>query len=56
MFNEYPDVVTIDEAAKMLRLNRKTVKALMDSGELEYRKFGRVYRIKKSAIIAMLEV
>ena len=48
MFDSYNDVVTIDELADMLGINRKTARNLLP--ELEYRKIGRVYRISKKSV------
>ncbi len=43
-------LVTVPEAAQMLRLSRAKVYSLMDSGELGYAKFGRSRRIPREAL------
>ncbi len=54
MFEDLPDVITIQEAADALRINRRSVKALMDDNKIEYRKIGRIYRIRKTALLNYL--
>ncbi|MCC8046341.1 MAG: helix-turn-helix domain-containing protein [Clostridiales bacterium] len=54
MLDDYLDVLTIDDTAAVLRLSRRSVKRLLDEGEIEYRKIGRIYRISKKAILDYL--
>ena len=51
MLDNYADVLTIDDVCTALRLSRKTVTALIATGQLPCRKIGRVYRIRKSAVV-----
>jgi len=51
MFENYPDIVTINEASEMLRVSRVTVTKLINSGELTYFKNGRHYKLDKAGII-----
>lgn len=51
MFENYLDVLTIDEVAEALRIDRRSVMRLLSDGEIEYRKIGRIYRISKKALI-----
>ena len=48
MLDDYKDVLTIDEVAEILRVNRKTVRAMLD--QFNYRKIGRIYRISKMSV------
>ena len=43
-------ILTPAEVADVMRLNRRTVYKLLESGELRGRKVGRVWRIPQSAI------
>jgi len=45
-----PDVLTIDEVAKLLRVSPDTVYRLAARGELAGRKVGRIWRIPRSAV------
>ncbi len=56
MFENMPDVVTIQEAADALRISRRSVKQLMEDQELAYRKIGRIYRIRKSSLLQYMGV
>lgn len=51
MLDNYADILTIDDVCTALRLSRKTVTALIATGQLPCRKIGRVYRIRKSAVV-----
>lgn len=51
MFENYSDVVDVATVAKMLQTSKKSVYHMLDAGELNYRKIGRVYRISKLAVI-----
>ncbi len=55
MLEEYKDVLTIDEVSKVLRLSRRSVMRLLNSGSIKYRKIGRVYRISKMALLDYLD-
>ncbi|MCD7826011.1 MAG: helix-turn-helix domain-containing protein [Clostridiaceae bacterium] len=55
MLDHYSDVLTINDTAEALRLSRRSVKRLLDAGEIRYRKIGRVYRISKKSVVAFLE-
>lgn len=50
MFNEYPDVITIDQLQKMLNVGRNTAYDLVKSGTIK------TIRIKKKYIIPKISV
>ena len=50
MFDEYPDVLTAEEAADALRVGYNALYRLLSSGELKAYKNGRVWRIPKESI------
>ncbi len=49
--DEYPDIMTIDHAAKYLLLSKAKVYNLLMSGELKGCKMGKAWRISKENII-----
>ena len=48
-------IMTVEDAAKVLRLHPFTVLKLIKSKKLKASKIGRVYRIRESAIEAFLD-
>ena len=50
MFDEYPDVLTAEEAADALRGGYNALYRLLSSGKLKAYKNGRVWRIPKESI------
>ena len=50
MFEEYPDILTVEEAAEALRIGYNALYALLSSGKLKGYRNGRVWRIPKEAI------
>lgn len=49
-FDDYNDVLTVDEAAELLQIDRNTVYAHIHSGEIPAWRIGRKIRISKEAI------
>jgi excisionase family DNA binding protein len=50
-----PEVLTVDEAAKLLRLNRKTVYSMVDKRQLPgARRFRGAIRIHKPTLVAWM--
>ena len=43
-------ILTADEVAEYLKVNIRTVYKLLESGELQGRKIGRIWRITESAV------
>lgn len=54
MFEEYPDVVSIDELQKMLRIGRNSIYDLLKSGLIKTVKIGKKYIIPKRNVIEFL--
>lgn len=48
--NNNPNVLTIPELAKELRVCTNTAYALVKSGQIRHVKIGRVYRVPRSAV------
>lgn len=49
--NEYPDILTTEEACETLRMGYNALYELLQSGKLKGYRNGRVWRIPKQAII-----
>ena len=50
MFEEYPDVLTVEEACEALRIGENAMYELLGSGKLKGYRNGRVWRIPKVAV------
>lgn len=50
MFEAYPDILSIAEVQNALRLSRNTVLKLLDTGQINYTKIGKLYRIPKESL------
>ena len=51
MFEQYPDILTVEEACEALRMGFNAVYDLLNEGKLKANKNGRVWRITKQALI-----
>ena len=51
MFEQYPDILTVEEACEALRMGYNAVYDLLNEGTLKAYKHGRVWRITKQALI-----
>lgn len=51
MFTEYPDVVTVNEVMKMLKVGRNTAWKLIHSGEIRAFNIGKSVKIPKKSVI-----
>lgn len=50
MFEDYPDILTVEEACEALRVGYNAMYELLNSGKLKAYKNGRVWRIPKIAV------
>ena len=50
MLEDYPDILTVEEACEALRVGYNAIYELLNSGKLKPYKNGRVWRIPKVAI------
>ena len=50
MFEDYPDILTVEEACEALRIGYNAMYELLNSGKLKAYKNGRIWRIPKDAI------
>lgn len=49
-----PEVLTLTQAAKLLRLSEERVKAEVDAGRLAGRRIGRSWRFSRTAVLGWL--
>lgn len=54
MFENYPDVVTLEEFAEMIRKGRKSAVEILKSSGMNYRILRGAYRIPKQEVIDLL--
>lgn len=50
MFDDYPDVLSAEEAAEALRVRENAIYRLLNEGKLKAFKNGRTWRIPKDAL------
>lgn len=51
MFNDYRDVVTVEELCEMLASGKNAVYKLLSSGQLKAFRYNRVWKIPKQGVI-----
>lgn len=51
----YPDVLTVGETQKILKIGRLSVYRLIESGQLQAFRIGRAYHIPKKTLVQFLE-
>ena len=51
MFNEYSDLVTVEELCEMLAIGKNAAYKLLSSGQLKAFKYNRVWKIPKQSVI-----
>ena len=50
MFEQYPDILTVEEVCEALRMGYNAVYELLNAGKLKAYKNGRVWRIPREAL------
>lgn len=55
IFNDYPDVVTVEQLREMLHIEKTFAYKLLKNNIIEAFKCGRSYRILKSTVIEYLK-
>lgn len=50
MFDQYPDILTVEEVCEALRMGYNAVYELLNLGKLKAYKNGRVWRITREAL------
>ncbi len=56
VLDNMPDILTIKELAKYLKLSELTIKRAIYSGKLEAIKAGRDWRIEKGAVLKWIKI
>lgn len=56
MFDNYPDVVTVNDLCRMLRIGQNSAYALLNSNSIQSVRIGRKILIPKIYVIAYLNV
>ena len=51
---QYPDILTVKDVAKILKIGINSAYMLINSGEIASHKIGRIYRIPKVCLIKYL--
>lgn len=54
LFSEYPDVVTVDDLQKMLKIGRNSAYDILKAGLIKTIKIGKRYIIPKQSVINFL--
>ena len=55
MLQNLEELLTVEETAELLRINRGAVYPLLQSGELKAFRNGRVWRIPKAAVLDFIQ-
>ena len=50
MFNDYSDLVTVEELCEMLMIGKNTAYRLLNSGAIKAIRIGRIWKIPKKSI------
>ena len=56
VFNQYPDVVNVEQLSDMLNISTKMAYRLLKKNAINHFKIGRVYKIPKAHIITYLNI
>jgi len=52
MFDQYPDIVAVDDIREMLNIGKSSVYGLLQDNRIHHVKVGRKYIVPKTAVIA----
>jgi excisionase family DNA binding protein len=55
MFNEFPDVLTINDMKKALGVSNKMAYSLISSGKIKYFRLGKLIKIPKRFLVDYIE-
>lgn len=54
-YNDYPDVLSVNDVAALLQLGRNNAYKLVQSGKLKSVRIGRTHKISKKSLIDFIE-
>lgn len=52
--DKYPDIITAEEVAEILRISKPIAYKLIQSNDIQSKKIGNIYRIRKESLISYL--
>jgi len=55
MFEEYDDILSLDDLCKALHISRNTAKSLIDTHQIKAMKIGNSWKIAKKYVIEYVE-
>ncbi len=56
MFEDYPDVVDVQQMSQMLGISTKTAYKLLRANNIQHLKIGRIYKIPKISVLRFIGV
>ena len=56
MFEDYPDVVDVQQMSQMLGISTKTAYKLLRANNIQHLKIGRIYNIPKISVLRFIGV
>lgn len=54
MFNDYPDIITIEQLMTMLRIGKSSAYALLQQNKINHVRIGRKYIIPKQSVVGFV--
>lgn len=54
LFNNYPDIVKVEDLTEMLSISKNIAYDLVKQGKIYSKKIGNIYRIPKTAVISYI--
>jgi len=54
MLENYSDVLSVQDLQNILHIGKQTAYRLLTTGEIQSRRIGRIYKIRKQAVIEFL--
>ena len=54
MLEDYPDILTVEEACEVLRVGYNAMYELLNSGKVKAYRNGRVWRIPKTSLVEFI--
>ena len=54
MFNDYPDIITVEHLTEMLHIGKSSAYSLLQDNQIQHVKVGRKYIIPKQAVLSFV--
>ena len=55
VLDQYPDILTVQEVCKILRISKTMAYRMLKTGQLSSRRIGSSYRISKESLISFIQ-